>query len=82
MEEIRELMKQGKKSVEKGRYSKEFLNSITKYALDPRVVQASNGSVGFDLLDTDGRVFVSAILKLDNGILLQLAKGLFVSRVK
>ena len=71
-------MKQGKKSVEKGRYSREFLNSITEYALDPRVIQASND----DLLDTDGRVFVSAILKLDNGILLQLAKGLFVSRVK
>jgi len=81
VEGLRDLMRHSKKAVEKGRYSKEFVNSITEYALDARVVSASNDGVGFDLLDTDGRVFVSALLKLDNGILDQLAKGLFVSRV-
>jgi len=79
--EIRDMMNKNKMVVEKGRYSKEFLDSIKKHDFDARVVSASNGSVGFDLLDTDGRVFESALLKLDNGILIQLAKGLFVSRV-
>jgi hypothetical protein len=79
--EIRDMMNKNKMVVEKGRYSKEFLDSIKKHDFDARVVSASNGSVGFDLLDTDGRVFESALLKLDNGILIQLAKGLFVSRL-
>jgi hypothetical protein len=81
LEELRMMARNNKKVGEKGRYSEEFLKSITVHPLEPRVIAAINGSVGFDVVDTDGRVFPNAILKVENGIMVHLAKCLFISRL-